>query len=170
MAEVNTPHLKFTHTKYTRANEIWMIRWLMVHGDPGLASHPQLRNYFLADSDLFGVSGIYTEGSLSSLPVALVFWSVDKDKSFIHHIAYAAGVKIADGQVLDAAFHMLMRPRCQVFVRSFDEVNPQYWDQDLMVRAGDVVEHSAYEGVFSRTAPRFDGFVFERRINASTSV
>ncbi len=173
MAEVNPSAyavLDLTHTKYSCSDESWLRRWLVANGDIGMAAHSQLKNYFLADSTLFGVTGIYAAPKGSGNPLALVFWSRDSDMSFIHQVVYSSYVVVPGGLLLEKAYLMLARPRSQIFVRSLLEVRRDCWDVSLEVRAGDVTNHSAYDGVFSRTVPRFDGFVLERRANARTTL
>lgn len=151
-------------------DEIWLRRWIAANGDMALGSHSQIKDYFLADSTSFGATGVFHSEIKSPYPVAAFFWSRTETKSFIHHVAYSLKFAYDRSAIVEAAYDWLERPQCQLFVQGISEVRSDSWDLTLLVNAGDVTDHSAYDGVFSRTAPRFDGFVFERKSNASTDL
>lgn len=128
-------------------------RWLM-HRDSDLAMHRQLRDYFLAPTASFGVMAI--RNAMGTLQALAMFSRFD-GKAFVHRY-------ITD-EPSAAEFNLLLeqigRP-CQIFL-STDQLmaaDPT-WQMVLAVTPGYVVDHPAYDGVFSRVAPRFAGNVYE---------
>jgi hypothetical protein len=128
-------------------------RWLTSR-DSDLAFHRQLRDYFLAPTASFGVMALRNiNGTLQ----ALAMFSRFDGKAFVHRY-------ITDNPAAEE-FGMLLAQiglPCQIFL-STDQViaaDPR-WQLTLVVTPGYVVDHPAYDGVFSRVAPRFAGHVYE---------
>lgn len=117
--------------------------------DPDLAFHRQVKDYFLADSDLFG---ILTWQDLRTL----CFFSSFSGKTYVHLLA---------GDVEgDAALLAHVGKPCEAFVSEGRPEPPTHdgWRLDLQVTPGMVVDHPSYSGVFARVAPRFAGKVYSR--------
>lgn len=136
--------------KLSAANER-ALRRFAVQYDPDFAFHPQLKNYFLTDSDSFGTFAKMADGKL----LTVIFYSRYNDKTYIHRI-------MGDINDLDELVDAVGWP-AQAFIKAEDE--PQLntkWIKEFSVTPGYVIDHSAYNGVFSRVAPRFNGGVYER--------
>lgn len=139
-----------TVTQLTAENERELRRWLM-RFDSQFAMHRQLKDYFLAPTPNFGTLCIRNgDNSIRSV----CFFSSYDGKAFIHQYI---------GEVSDLEdFRQYMKFPCQAFLRP--EHTPSAdtgWKNVLDVTPGFVVDHPAYNGVFSRVAPRFSGAVYE---------
>lgn len=122
-------------------------RWLMTH-DPAFATHRQLKDYFLANTSSFGTLCTRKEDNAIN---AVCFFSVYGAKSFIHQL-------VGDASDLEQ-FREYMAVPCQAFLRTAPD--SALWVNVLNVTPGFMVDHPAYDGVFSRVAPRFTGAVYE---------
>ena len=131
------------------AEETKLRRWLMKH-DYEFAAHGQLKHYFLTASSNFGTLASVNEAGEFQ---AVCFFSTYSGKSYIHQV-YGA-----DAECLERFVKVLGRP-CQAFIRKGCPV-PADWRAELEVTPGFVVDHPAYDGVFSRVVPRHDGTVYE---------
>jgi len=131
------------------SDERQLRRWLLVH-DPVFAMHRQLKDYFLAPTESFGVLCTFVENEIKSA----CFFSTYSNKSFIH-------LYIGDVSDLEA-FRQYMKFPCQAFLRPEHAPDAASgWKNVLDVTPGFMVDHPAYNGVFSRVAPRFAGAVYE---------
>lgn len=137
-------------TQLTSEDERRIRRWL-INVDPDLALHRQLKDYFLAPTASFGTLAVQDgESKIRSL----CFFSKYNGTAFIHNLTGRA-------QDLEEIRVWLDSP-CQAFLR--DEHVPSTdskWVRVLDVVPGLMVNHPAYDGVFSRTVPRFKGAVYE---------
>lgn len=130
------------------ADERVLRRWLLKH-DPVFAMHRQLKDYFLAPTNSFGVLCTFVDQDIRSA----CFFSTYSDKAFIHQYI---------GEPYDLeAFRQYMKFPCQAFLRPEHAAAAIGWEKVLDVTPGFVVDHPAYNGVFSRVAPRFAGAVYE---------
>ncbi len=138
----------------TLSDERWLRRWMTSYDFP-FAMHRQLADYFLQSTDNFGSTGVTIDGKV----VAVAFWSRHGGKSFIHRWMGDLG---QTSQILEAVRQWLGLP-CQLYLTDEQIVGRDLlaWKYELKVTVGYVVDHPAYEGVFARVAPRFDGVVFE---------
>lgn len=127
------------------------LRRALLSLDYELAMHRQLKDYFLADTPQFGVM------SHDNMAGLMLFSNYD-GVFYVHHI-YGA-----DTSVQPFLDYIGAGP-AQAFVRPHQVEAAGWiargWSSVLTVTAGMVVPHRAYEGVFSRVAPRFDGSVYE---------
>jgi hypothetical protein len=132
-----------------RAAEERTLRLRLLPLDADLALHRQLKDYFLADSDLFGV---WSWEEMRTL----CFFSRFNGKTYIHYIV---GDPAGD---LDLLNHV--EGPCEVFVTDGRPEPPVTagWRHELSVTRGMMIDHRCYDGVFWRTAPRFAGKVFAR--------
>ena len=133
----------------TRDDERNLKRWLIKHRDIEFAVHSQLRDYFLASTDAFGTA-VVEDGSEWT---AGIFFSRYKGKGFIHHF-------LGDVAQIPALTAWLGLP-VQAFFVDGVVPDPEVWRTVIHVAPGYVIDHAAYDGVFSRTAPRFHGTVYE---------
>lgn len=133
-------------------DERWLRRWMLPH-DPVFAMHRQLKDYFLADTTLFGTVAVYEDDG--AVPIAITFWSRNNGRSYIHH-------HMGPMSVIEDIRLWLGCP-CQLFVQQtqMPDFDATGWTHELAVTPGFVVDHPAYDGVFSRVAPRFAGSVYE---------
>jgi hypothetical protein len=141
-----------TVAKLGAEHERELRRWLVGH-DPEFALHRQLKDYFLAPTSAFGTM-VVRVGEAQRI-VTGVFYSTFNGTAFIHQY-------IGDMDNLPLIMERLGRP-CQAFFRE-DQAQPnssEGWRVELEVVPGYVVDHPAYDGVFSRIAPRFKGTVYE---------
>lgn len=134
----------------TIADELKLRRFLLKI-DPVYAQSAIIKDYFLAGSDGFGVmASIDDAGNFQTIACFSVM--VEKSKSFIHYW-------IGDVAMLNPIREKIGYP-CQAFLQD-GVVPPEGWREELKVTPGYVVDHPAYSGVFTRTAPRFAGAVYE---------
>lgn len=142
--------LKYEHERELR-------RWLMQR-DPELAMHRQLRDYFLAPTASFGVMA--ARDPINNMLTGIVLFSRFDGKSFIHQYINDDH----DAPVFAQLLTEVGAP-CQLFLRTqqlgIAAAVGQNWLLTLSVTPGYVVDHPAYDGVFSRVAPRFSGAVYE---------
>lgn len=129
-------------------------RWLLQQNDPEFAMHRQLKDYFLAPTAAFGTATIQVDESTSAW-LASMFFSRYNGKAFIHQY-------IGDTQYVSEFLKWLALPT-QAFFRTGFAPDTSVWDHVLSVTPGYVVDHPAYDGVFSRVAPRFHGAVYETK-------
>jgi hypothetical protein len=129
-------------------------RWLMDNGDPEFATHRQLRDYFLTESDDFGVLVLRAlDGKID----ACLFYSRYDGKSYAHlYMGAATGFQ----ELMDHLGYPCQAFLTEDFLEEMD-LPASGWLEVLKVRPGFVVDHPAYDGVFSRVAPRFKGSVME---------
>jgi hypothetical protein len=127
-------------------------RWLILQGDPDFAMHRQLKDYFLAPTTTFGTAMVV---DAEDRWLAGIFFSRYNGKAFIHQY-------LGDYECLPDALKWLALPT-QAFFRAPFVPDPTVWDNVLNVTPGYVVDHPAYNGVFSRVAPRFNGAVYETK-------
>lgn len=132
----------------TADNERELRRWL-VKEDPQFALHRQLKDYFLAPTSNFGTAALRDSNGIRTL----CFFSRYNDKSYIHQF-------VGQASDLEAMREWLGYP-CQAFLRPEHTPTAPGWTKVLDVTPGFVVDHPAYDGVFSRVAPRFSGAVYE---------
>jgi hypothetical protein len=141
--------MTYTITQLFADNERELRRWL-ISKDPDFALHRQLKDYFLAPTSNFGTAAVRNQnGSIRTL----CFFSRYNGKSYIHQ--YVG--EVADLELLR---EWLGFP-CQAFLRPEHTPIAPGWKKVLDVTPGFVVDHPAYDGVFSRVAPRFSGAVYE---------
>lgn len=134
----------------TACDERELRRWL-INDDPQFALHRQLKDYFLAPTTNFGTAAVRDDGVIRTV----CFFSKYNSKSYIHQFV---------GQItdLEAMREWLGNP-CQAFLRHKHTPITTGWEKVLDVTPGYVVPHPAYDGVFSRVAPRFSGAVYEHK-------
>jgi hypothetical protein len=134
----------------TAADEPMLRKW-MLSKDPEFALHRQLKDYFLAPTEMFGTSIVFEGEEV----LALGFWSSYDNKSYIHRY-------VGDVAHLEKLRLWLNYP-CQLYLESpqIALANLDSWSKVLEVTPGYITDHPAYSGVFSRVAPRFAGAVYE---------
>lgn len=132
------------------SDERALRRWLLQQEDADFAMHRQLRDYFLAPTTGFGTAVYETAGGWS----AGIFFSRYNQKAYIHQYH-------GDHTLLPTFVEWLAQNSVQAFFRDGFEPQEEGWTLVLPVTPGYVVDHPAYNGVFSRVAPRFKGAVFE---------
>lgn len=133
----------------TPEHERELRRWLM-NRDTSFAMHRGLRDYFLAPTPNFGTLAVRDDrGALRSL----CFFSRYDGKSYVHH--YIGDLADRDDLITYLGFP------CQAFFKEGQEPTDPAWVKVLDVTPGYIVDHEAYNGVFSRVAPRFNGAVYE---------
>ena len=138
----------------TTNDERMLRRWLLQQNDPEFAMHRQLKDYFLAPTAAFGTAVMQWD-ERNPTWLAGIFFSRYNGKAFIHQY-------IGDTQYVDDFLKWLALPT-QAFFRSGFEPDAGVWKHVLSVKPGYVVDHPAYDGVFSRVAPRFHGAVYETK-------
>jgi hypothetical protein len=134
--------------KLAASHERELRRWLMNH-DTALAMHRGLRDYFLAPTPNFGTLAIRDDDSIIR---TLCMFSKYDGKSYIHYF-------IGDLNDRDDLVNYIGFP-CQAFFKTGQEPSDE-WIKTLDVTPGYMVNHEAYNGVFSRVVPRFNGAVYE---------
>lgn len=132
-------------------HERQLRRWLCANGDVDFGMHRQLRDYFLAPTAQFGTLVAEAEGVWT----ACVMFSRFGQKAYIHQYK-------GDYQHLEVVREWLGHP-VQAFFRTDFVPDADVWNNVLNVSPGFIVDHPAYNGVFSRTVPRFDGAVYETK-------
>lgn len=135
----------------TVAHERELRRWVATR-DIDFAIHRQLKDYFLAPTDSFGAAAVRdTAGKI----IAVGFFSRYGGKAFIHHFMGEFTAETVE------KLRVWLGLPCQAFFKSGQEPTDARWQNVLTVTPGFVVDHPAYDGVFSRVAPRFHGAVYE---------
>lgn len=131
------------------ATEERALRLRLLPLDHELALHRQLKDYFLAGSEMFGVLGWEDMRTLC-------FFSAFEGRTYVHSIV---GDPAGDPHLLD----YMTRP-CEVFVADGrpEPTAADGWRLELTVTPGMMLDHPCYDGVFWRTAPRWPGKVFIR--------
>lgn len=138
----------------TSEDERMLRRWLLQQNDPEFAMHRQLKDYFLAPTATFGTAVMQWD-ERNPTWMAAIFFSRYNQKAFIHQY-------IGDTQYIGEFLKWLALPT-QAFFRTPFEPPTDAWNRVLAVKPGYVVDHPAYDGVFSRVAPRFHGAVYETK-------
>ena len=136
----------------TRADHRRIQRYLMQH-DATLATHTQLIQYFLSETDTTGIYEVVDMGTDMTVGVALYTIMREKGGAYIHHW-------FGNPVHIDAVADKLGYPT-EAFLKEGVEP-PQRWQHVLTVTPGMMVDHPVYRTVFSRVAPRFDGAVYKR--------
>jgi hypothetical protein len=126
-----------------------MLKLWLLSFDPDLALYSNLRDYFLAATESFGVLGAFYDDKLK----AIALYSKLGGKSFVHQF-YGPDSRLSE------LLQVLGKP-CELFMRKDQVLIDQTgWKAELEVTPGYVIDHEAYDGVFSRVAPRFAGTVY----------
>jgi hypothetical protein len=138
----------------TREDE-WFKTWLLKF-DPDLAFHPQLNNYFLANTEQFGAMCQFIDDK----PVAVGMYSKFNGISYLHR---QYGAPMISKELLD-----FLGSPAEIFVVKHQtlETGLHGWDMVLETKPAMIVDHSAYSGVFWRTVPWYHGNVYRRGFNA----
>ena len=133
-----------------------LVRTALMKYDEEFALHSQIRNYFL--------SGSSTAGLAVAAPVENPFkylclcpYSLYDATLFIHQ--WFGQTSYIDSLV-DKVTEFKSIVKCSAFFTSDAEASAR-WVKMFDVTPGFVISHTAYDGVFSRTAPRFSGAVYE---------
>lgn len=135
--------------KATLQNEISIKRFLIKH-EPQFMNSWLIRDYYFSGSNETGIVMILENETI----IGLAFFSImlEKNKSYIH-------MWFGPIEQLDNVKALIGYP-CQVFLKS--GITPSdKWSKQLEVFPGMTVDHPAYNGVFSRSIPKFDGAVYE---------
>lgn len=135
----------------TRADEDWFKPWLLQF-DPDLAFHPQLNNYFLADTDQFGAMLQLENGA----PVAAGLYSKFNGVSYLHR-QYGAST-------VSAEMLAFLGSPVEIFIVRGQQLEggTDGWDLVLETKPAMIVDHPAYSGVFWRTVPWYHGAVYRK--------
>lgn len=128
--------------------EFKIRKWLLAY-DPAFAVHHQLKSYFLALTDKFG---IMTAVDDNDKYLACALYSRDKEESYIHQ--YYGPI-----DYLNEISSEIGIP-CVAFIRS--EVTNVHWNKVMDITPGMMKPHKAFDTVFSRSVPRFKGAIYER--------
>jgi len=139
--------------KFDSSDEAKLRIWVIAH-DSDLAMHDSLRNYFLTSASDFGALGVLDEHDHI---LAVTLFSRYNDKSYIHRY-------YGDVTWIEDVIDFLETTETEIFLND-DQVEEMKahvacWREDLRVTPGYCVDHPAYDGVFSRTVPRFAGKVY----------
>jgi hypothetical protein len=133
-------------------------RWLLEYDDE-LALHSQLKNYFLSGSPTAGIAVVEKDGEYD----ALCFFSCYDQALHIHNWFNGNSTQ------LDSLIDKVPEFSTVVTVNAFfikQYVPGENWTKQFDVTPGFVVDHSAYSGVFSRSAPRALGGVYEKQLRS----
>lgn len=146
-----------TYRTVSGAEEARVRLWLLEYDDE-MGLHSQLKNYFLSGSPTAGIAvGIGIDGSYKCMCLYSCYenslhvhtW-LGEDVSHLDKLIQQVGA--FSGVVTVTAFLKLGVIPDSRWVKQFD------------VTPGFVIDHRAYSGVFSRSAPRFNGAVYEKHL------
>lgn len=143
-----------TYRPIEQQEETRVRRWLLEYDDE-LALHSQLKNYFLSGSPTAGIAVIESACGYE----ALCFYSCYDNVLHIHN--WFNG----NNEQLNALVKNVAEFKNVVAVNAFFRQGYQAdssWVKQFEVKPGFVIDHSAYSGVFSRSAPRAAGAVYEK--------